>query len=123
MAKIFYKGFSTKEWGKKKSFRLNNIDLVKQDLLNHLYTEKGSRIYMPNLGTRIPVMTFEPNDLETKEQLESDIRDVINYDPRVKLLGLKTFVAPDNNLLIAIVDILYIEFNVEDSLHIEIPRG
>lgn len=121
MTKIRYRGFSTFEWQKKKSFNLTNIDLVKRDLLNHIWTIKGERVMMPGFGTRIPILAFEPNDETTRAIVEKDLREVFEYDPRVKLLGLKVANLPDNNAIVAFADLLYIEFDVKDTLKIEVP--
>jgi len=119
MAKI-YRGFSTYDWRKRKTLSMSNIDLVKRDLLNHIYTSKGERVMMPNFGTRIPTLAFEPNDEITRRIVEDDIREVVNYDPRVKLINLSVASLPDNNAIIALVDLLYVEFNVRDVLRIEV---
>jgi phage baseplate assembly protein W len=121
MAQVFYRGFSTANWLKNKSFTLTNIDLVKQDLLNHIYTIKGERVMMPNFGTRIPVMAFEQNDAITRAIIEEDLTAVFNYDKRVKLLSLNILSLPANNAIIALADLLYIEFNVTGVLRIEVP--
>ena len=120
MAAGIYRGFSTKNWRKTKSFSLRDIDLVKQDLLNHIYTLKGERVMMPNFGTRIPIITFEPNDEYTRNIIEEDLRTVFNFDPRVKLISLNVMSLPDNNAIIAVADLLYIEFNVRDELRITV---
>lgn len=120
MSKVIYKGFSTANWIKNKTFALNDIELVKRDLLNHIYTVKGERVMMPNFGTRIPVITFEPNDERTRQIVEDDLRSVFEYDPRVKLLSLNVMSMPDNNAILALADLLYIEFNVTDVLRIEV---
>lgn len=120
MSKVIYKGFSTANWLKNKTFALNNIELVKQDLLNHIYTVKGERVMMPNFGTRIPILTFEPNDEETRKVIEDDLTEVFNYDPRVKLISLNVLTLPDNNAILALADLLYVEFNVTDVLRIEV---
>src|SRR4051812_36280403 len=101
MAKI-YRGFSTYDWRKRKTFSMSNIDLVKRDLLNHIYTSKGERVMMPNFGTRIPTLAFEPNDERTRKIVEDDLREVINYDPRVKLINLSVASLTDNNAIIAL---------------------
>lgn len=119
--KVIYKGFSTRNWIKNKTFSLTNIELVKRDLLNHIYTIKGDRVEMPNFGTRIPVLTFEPNDENTRRVIEEDLTAVFDYDPRVKLISLNVLSLPDNNAIIALADLLYIEFNVTDVLRIEVP--
>lgn len=115
-----YKGYSTVDWRKRKTFSLTNIDLVKRDLLNHIYTIKGERVMMPNFGTRIPLLTFEQNDEVTRRIVEEDLKAVFNYDARVKLISLNVMSLPDNNAIVAMADLLYVEFNVRDNLRIEV---
>jgi phage baseplate assembly protein W len=115
MANTLYKGFSTVN-----RFGITDIELVKRDLLNHIYTIKGERVMMPNFGTRIPTLTFEPNDEYTKQIIEEDLTEVFNYDPRVQLISLVVLPLPDNNAIVALADLLYLEFNVQDVLHIEV---
>ncbi len=121
MAQAIYRGFSTANWLTSKSFVLTNIDLVKQDLLNQIWTIKGERVMMPNFGTRIPILAFEPNDAKTIAIIEEDLTAVFNYDPRVKLLSLNISALPNNNAIIAIANLLYVEFQVTGVLNIEIP--
>lgn len=123
MARSIYRGFSTANWSKRKSFALSNIELVKQDLLNHIYTDRGSRVMMPEFGTRIPTLAFEPNDETTLRIIEEDLTYVFKYDPRVKLINLSVVSLPDNNAIMAVADILYVEFNTEERLNIEFPAN
>ncbi len=121
MALATYRGFSTNGWLQSQQTRLNNIELVKRDLLNHIWTTKGERVMMPSFGTRIPLLTFEPNDDRTRRIVEEDLTDVFNYDPRVTLMGLQVLAFPDNNAIIAMADLLYVEFEVREVLNIEVP--
>lgn len=121
MTTIKYKGFSSANWGRNKSFLLTNIDIVKRDLLNHIWTTKGERVMMPNFGTRIPTLAFEQNDEITRSVVEQDLKEVFNYDPRVKLLNLTVSNLPNNNAIVAIATLLYVEFDVQDNLRIEVP--
>jgi len=120
MAKL-YKGFSTVNWLKKKTLALYDLDLVKQDLLNHIWTVKGERVHMPNFGTRIPVLPFEQNDQITRDIIDEDLRAVFEYDPRVQLINMSILTLPSNNAIIVLADLLYLEFEVRDVLRIEIP--
>lgn len=120
MATNIYRGFSFQNWARNKTFALKDIELVKRDLLNHIYTIKGERVMMPNFGTRIPMLTFEPNDEATRAIVETDLREVFNYDPRVELISLNVMSFTDNNAIIALADLLYIEFQVRDVLRIEV---
>ncbi|MEM2159674.1 MAG: GPW/gp25 family protein [Candidatus Nitrosotenuis sp.] len=124
MAQPIYKGFSTQAWlDTGFRFSTSNIETVKRDILNHIYTIKGERLMMPEFGTRIPLMVFEPNDERTRAAIEADLREVVNYDPRVKLIAMSVVSLPDNNAIMALVDLYYIEFNVTDTLRIEIATN
>lgn len=117
----FYKGFSTRSYETGTGlFDLHDVDLVEEDLLNELFTIKGDRLHMPDFGTRIPLLVFEPNDNQTQSVLEEDIRAVIDRDPRVALADLVIYPAPDRNTLIAIAKINYLEFQVVRDLNIEV---
>jgi phage baseplate assembly protein W len=120
VATAIYKGFSTSNWKTSKSFVLTDIALVNQDLLNQIWTIKGERVMMPEYGTRIPVLTFEPNDNVTVGIIETDLTAVFNSDPRVKLLSLNISQLPNNNAIIAIANLLYVELQVTGYLNIEI---
>jgi phage baseplate assembly protein W len=120
MIKGLYSGFSTYEYQHTKSFVLSDIELVKMDLLNHIYTRKGERVMMPNWGTRIPELAFEPLDQITLDILEEDLRAVIAFDPRVQLLELSIIPKYDDNYVIAAAKLLYIELNMTGSLNLHI---
>jgi len=122
--KVYYRGFSTQAWMETKNrFATSNIETVKRDLLNHIYTAKGERLMMPGFGTRIPILAFEPNDEITRKIVEDDLREVINYDPRVRLINLQVLSLPDNNAIVALCDVEYIEFEVQETLRIEVPTA
>jgi phage baseplate assembly protein W len=123
MAKIFYHGFSSDNWIESGHFGVTNMEVIKADLMNHLMTAKGDRVMMPDWGTRIPLMLFEPNDETSRRIIEEDIRYVINYDPRIRLIDMQVVSLPDNNAVLALIDVLYVEFNVTDTLRIEVKTG
>lgn len=118
----FYKGFSTRyyEGVGAHLFDMYDIKLVEEDLMNELFTIIGERLHMPEFGTRIPLLLFEPGDTETAEILEEDVRKVIDRDPRVALEALSIITPNDKNTLIAVAKIRYLEFNVVQDLNIEV---
>lgn len=111
MKRNLYKGYSSFEFEKNKQFKLTDIELVKMDLLNHIFTLRGSRVMMPNFGTIIPELVFEPLDSETIDTLEEEVRMVIKYDPRVELKELIVRPDFDNYAVIVSARILYVELN------------
>lgn len=115
-----YKGFSSFEFERTGSFKLLDIELVKLDLLNHIFTRRGERVHQPRFGTIIPDLVFEPLDEETLEQLEGELTFVFNFDPRVDLLDL--VLTPDftNNSVTASARLLYVELDTEDLMNLNI---
>ena len=119
--KRFYKGFSTRNYENKGgNFDIYNIECVEEDLLNEIFTSKGSRLDIPNFGTRIPDLIFEINDTEAAEIVREDLLEVVNHDPRVRLESMDVVQHPDRNSMIAMLKLHYIEFVVTKDLYIEI---
>jgi|688.fasta_scaffold1796450_1 phage baseplate assembly protein W len=125
MAKIYYKGFSTDKWitSKGQTFGTSGIDTVKRDFINHIFTIVGERHRMPTFGTRIPLMVFEIINDTTKSIIEEDIKKVVNYDPRIELIDLQLVAVPNNNLIVAWIDLKYLELGSQEVLKLDIPVG
>lgn len=83
---IRYRGFSTV--ARVKKFRLTDLDLVKQDLINHFSIKKGEKLMNPNFGSIIWSMLYEPLTAETKAIIVEDVKKVISYDPRLQVNGV-----------------------------------
>lgn len=120
MSKGLYKGYSSHEYFLRKTFNIQDVELVKIDLLNHIFTRRGERVMMPAFGTRIPDLTFEPLDDITLSILEEDLRMVFDFDPRVRLLELVITPSYDTNSVTAAARLLYIELNTVDDLDLNI---
>ena len=103
--------------------RLFDMDLVKQDLINHLNIRKGEVRGFPRFGTRIYDMIGQPLTNINKQIIENDVRDVINYDPRVELRQI--IVESDTNSISVRARLFYVEFGVEDlfEYYIESTRA
>jgi len=111
MATGVYKGYSSFEFLATKSFSLNDIELVKLDLLNHIFTRRSERVMMPTFGTLIPDLTFEPLDEETIDILDDELNTVFEYDPRVELIELSIDPDYDNSTITVGALLRYIELN------------
>lgn len=121
MAKVgLYKGFSSVSFDVKKTFKIYDIECVKADLLNHIFTRKGERVMMPDFGTGIPDLTFEPIDEITISSLREELTYVFDYDPRVELLNLVINTNIDENSIDATATLRYVELDLVDNLNINI---
>jgi len=74
---------------------------------------------MPGFGTRIPMINFEPLDQKTLGDVEADLKEVVAYDPRVKLVDIAVMALPDNNAIVALLDLEYVELGIFDTLRLE----
>lgn len=119
--KKFYIGFNTRNYEESGgSFDVYNIACVEQDLLNAIFTVRGERLMMPNYGTRIPLMTFEPGDQQTIDIITQDLMTVFQQEPRVEVLNLDVIPAIEKNALVAVAKLNYLEFNVTKDLFLTI---
>jgi phage baseplate assembly protein W len=120
-----YRGFSLHEYRSRQTTQLTDIELVKMNLLTHIYTSKGERLMMSDFGTRIPELVFEPLTEQAIEIVREDLTAVVKYDPRVELEELVITPLWDESCIIASLRIRYIELNLTDTvpLRIEFDAG
>jgi phage baseplate assembly protein W len=119
MKKIF-SGYSTIDRKISKT-NIYDKDLVKRDLLNHIFTRRGERVMNPTFGTSIHDLLFEPFNESLKDRIISEIREVINAEPRVQLEGIETF-EEDWGLTIK-VDLYYNIFEDVETLYLEFKKN
>lgn len=114
-----YNGFSSKE--DKSNFKLYDIDLVKQDIINHFYIRKGEKLMNPEFGTVIWDLLFEPFTEEVKKFITEDVEQIINYDPRIAINGV-SIDATDMGIRIE-ADITYLPFNINEQMTFNFDRN
>jgi len=118
-----YRGFSFKNWQRDKSFVLTDVDMVKQDILNHLLTRKGERVGYREFGTDIQDLLFEPHDDRTIVLINDQVHEVIDFDPRVVLLSVDDYVMSndfENRTMQIAADLFYVELNLHNVLDINL---
>ncbi len=97
-------------------YNLNNIELVKRDLENTFATPLGSRVMLPDFGTRIYEYLFDPFDEYTKEAIIADAVNVVQSEPRVELVSIDVF-QEDQALNVAMI-LLFKPESVTDNLFV-----
>jgi len=112
-------GFSTDN-KQKPPYTLTDLDLVKQDLLNHFLTRKGERVMRPNFGSIIHDILMEPFDNLTRQDIEDECVNIVGNDPRVDLISTNV----ENSDHFLKVE-LYLQYKVdqsEDVLEVRLER-
>jgi len=85
---------------------LSDLNLARQDLLNHFNTRKGERVMMPQFGSIVWDMLFEPLDDRTIALLDADVRSIIKNDPRWNLESVSISEGPNSLDIEVIVNYL-----------------
>jgi phage baseplate assembly protein W len=114
-----YKGFSSKETTR--NYKLYDIDLVKQDLINHFYIRKGEKLENPEFGTVIWDLIFEQFTEEVKTIIAKDVEDIINYDPRISVNEVQID-STDMGIRIQ-ADITYMPFNINERMTFDFDKN
>lgn len=102
-------------------YSITDIDLVKQDLLNQFNTKIGERVMLPDFGSIIHNMLFEPLDDVSKEIIYEDVRRVVSSDPRCELVTDPVLTEIDNGIRIE-VELNFIPQDTAEHLIIEFER-
>jgi len=97
-------------------YSLTNIDIVKRDLNNHFATPMGSRVMLPNFGTRIYEYLFDPFDEYTKNVIIEDAVRVVQSDPRVELVTIDVY--QEDQALNVVMVLLFKPEAVTDNLFV-----
>lgn len=102
-----FKGFTTvdRTWG---NFRVYDIDLVKRDLLNEIYTRKGERLMSPEFGCIVWDLLFDPLTEETVTLIREDLTRITSTDPRINLREIDVREDYDNQQIIVAILLEYV---------------
>ena len=83
---VVFKGFASPTVGK--TVVLYDVELVKQDLINHFNTRKGERVMDVDYGFIGWDLLFELDRPGNAQLLEADARNIVSQDPRLQLLSI-----------------------------------
>ena len=121
MAKtVSFTGFSTNNMANPTQWKIKDINLVNHDLMNHFNTRLGSRLMMPEYGTIIWDLIFEPFNDSIREKVVDDVKRVIGLDSRVELIEI-TVSETDYGITVS-TQLLYNPWNVADSFAVDFDK-
>jgi phage baseplate assembly protein W len=108
-----YRGFSTVNPNSKNA-ALYDLELIKQDLINAFHIKKGERLENPTFGTIIWDMLFEPLTDQIKQLITNDVNQIINSDPRIKVI--RSVVTQVDKGIQLEFTLLYVPYNIQQSM-------
>jgi phage baseplate assembly protein W len=99
--------------------RFANEKAVTRAIRNLILTNKGERLYQPDVGSSIRAMLFEPMSQFAANTIRKIIEDCITkYEPRAKIINVQ--VVPYEDLNRYVVTIVYILINKPDPISVNI---
>ena len=114
-----FAGFSTKNINAI-NHELQDKDLVIEDLMNNIMTRKGERVMLPNYGSIIHEMKFEPLTEETTDLIKEDLTNIINDDTRVNYISCE--ITDSDHTINAMLRIEILPSNETVELSIDLDR-
>jgi|TARA_B110000438_G_C15784900_1_gene637963 phage baseplate assembly protein W len=104
------------------SNNLSGLNLAKQDLLNHFKIRKGEKWTDPSFGCNLELYIFQPLDKETKDSIDEEVYNVINYDPRFEVNDSNIRVVEDDHSVTVNVKLTYLPTTTATELQIKFDR-
>jgi len=108
-----YRGLSTVD-PNSKDFVLNDIALIKQDIVNHFHIRLGEKLEQPEFGTIIWDVIFEPLTDALKSAIVKNVTNIINYDPRVSANNI-TVDSFEYGIQIY-AELTFVDYNISEKL-------
>ncbi len=115
-----YRGFSTIS-ADSESYTLYDLSLIKQDIINHFHVRQGERLQNPEFGTIIWDLLFEPLTEELKQAIQTNVEDIINYDPRVRADQV-IITSYESGIQIECV-LTYMPYNISENLQFRFDQN
>ncbi len=104
--------------------RVINENAVKQSIKNLIMTDRGERLFQPNIGCDIRGSLFENIDANSMLILKENIKSTINtYEPRCNLRDVEVSGNVDTNELRVKIVFSVINSNINSSLTIDLTRA
>ena len=113
-----YRGISTV--ANPKSFKIYDINCIKQDIINHFYIRQGEKLENPEFGSIIWDILFEPFTEDLKEAIVKNVTQIINYDPRVNVDSV--IVDTYESGIQIDCSLTYLQYSISETLRIKFDQ-
>lgn len=115
-----YRGISTVD-PNRNSFNLYDINLIKQDIVNHFHIRQGEKLENPTFGTIIWDILFEPLTDSLRDAIIQNVTEIVNYDPRVSVDSV-TVDAYESGIQID-CSLTYLPYNISETMRLRFDQS
>lgn len=115
-----YRGISTVD-PDRGSFKLFDINIIKQDIINHFHIRQGEKLENPTFGTIIWDILFEPLTDSLRDAIIQNVTDIVNFDPRVSVDSV-TVDAFESGIQID-CSLTYLPYNISETMRLRFDQS
>ena len=116
-----YRGISTVN-PDEKTFKLYDLALIKQDIVNHFHIRLGEKLENPGFGTIIWDLLYEPLTDNLKEVITTNVTEIITtYERRVKVESV--IVSSYESGIQIECDLTYLEYSISEKLRFSFDQA
>jgi len=117
----YYTGYGLPDHNSNMPRIKHDIDLLRDSVHSILCSCKGQRLFLPDFGSLLCTLIFEPNDEISRTIAEETIREALTkWEPRVQLVGVQ--VTSDENTMRISVDMVERRMRIPFNLPLTITK-
>ena len=118
-----YRGYSSvgRDYG---PYKLQDNNLIIQDLLNSFNIRKGEKLHNPDFGCIIWYRLFDPLTPALKDEIVKDVDKLLRYDPRFSVIDRVTIQeSTSHDGLVIVAQLIFTQSNQTYNLNLLFDRG
>lgn len=115
--KATFTGFSTIGSTQKDSYKLYDLQLIRQDLINHFNTHIGERVMRPDFGCRIWDYLMEQFTATMKGLIVAEAVRICEFDSRVQVVSVDAM-SLDHGVRVELT-LNYLPYDMADNFTID----
>ena len=114
-----YKGFSSINTDVE-NYQLYDLELIRQDIINHFHIRQGEKLMNPKFGTIIWDLLYEPLTPDLKNAITTNVSEILNNDPRV-VANQIIVTSYDSGIQIE-CQLTYLPYNIQQSMQLRFDQ-
>lgn len=123
MAAEIYKGIAlpVPAQGRKWPYVKTEEELIRDSVVTILLTDIGQRFFVPDFGSRLRELVFEPNDMVLATLAQEYVRTALGrWEDRIGIINVKA--SSDENIMVLVVIYVILRINKILSLPLQFSK-
>ena len=114
-----YRGISTVDKSRKNNV-LFDLELIKQDILNHFHIRQGEKLSDPTFGTILWDVLFEPFTPVLRDLIVDNVKNIIAFETRVTTN--RVIVDAYESGIQVEMELTYLPYNISENMRLKFDK-